>query len=576
MERITVRILTVLRRCGKMLSSCEVQSVKNNWDSIETPATSLLKNQILLSNDKSRINDLITAVGRTGDLSPNQWIQLMAFVLEFKPDFILELGRGYGNSTCAFTEVCHLLPPRQCKVLSVCLSDEWNSRTVSHLKKVVEDEWFEPVTTITGDILDFNYEKYFSGKNRIVIFWDAHGFEVAEIILGHILPLIKDKNHIVIMHDLSDSRYISGTNRLYGNNGIWKGKNDGPRIRIEHVDSCVEQSISAIDFCNRNKITLHSSDDSYFTEISDKQWQELSDVIGADYISKNGHWFWFSLNEALTELTFPKILEVKNYWDSRPCNIRHSPKEIGTLEYFNEIETRKYLVEPHIPVFVEFERWKGKKVLEIGCGIGTDTINFARNGAEVTAVDISGRSLDIAKKRAAIFGFQNNIRFYCADAEELSSVVPISKYDLIYSFGVIHHTPNPERVLDQIRLYAKSGTEVKIMVYHKYSWKVFWIIMKYGWGQFWKMDELVAKYSEAQTGCPVTYTYSKKQFCNLLERYGFAIKKVMIDHIFPYRIPDYIQYRYVKVWYFRWIPQSWFRLLEHCFGWHLCVSAVVK
>src|SRR6267142_6227097 len=94
--------------------------------------------------------------------------------------------------------------------------------------------------------------------------------------------------------------------------------------------------------------------------------------------------------------------KVRNYWDLRPCNIRHSTKEVGTREYFDEVEARKYLVEPHIPRFAEFERWRGKKVLEIGCGIGTDTINFARHGAEVTAVDLSRQSLQVACQRAEV------------------------------------------------------------------------------------------------------------------------------------------------------------------------------
>jgi 2-polyprenyl-3-methyl-5-hydroxy-6-metoxy-1,4-benzoquinol methylase len=270
------------------------------------------------------------------------------------------------------------------------------------------------------------------------------------------------------------------------------------------------------------------------------------------------------------------IQEVKDYWNTRPCNIRHSSKEIGTREYFDEIEARKYFVEPHIPVFADFKKWSGKKVLEIGCGIGTDTINFARNGAQVTAVDVSKESLNLAKQRAIVYSVQELIDFYCGNAEELSRIIPSDQYDLVYSFGVIHHTPHPEKVLEEIRSFTKPGTEIRIMVYNRYSWKVFWIIMKHGWGQFWKADDLVAKYSEAQTGCPVTYSYSKKQFSELLEKYGFRVKELFVDHIFPYRIPDYVQYRYVKVWYFRLIPDAVFRWLERHFGWHLCVSAIIE
>ena len=105
----------------------------------------------------------------------------------------------------------------------------------------------------------------------------------------------------------------------------------------------------------------------------------------------------------MTLSTQPSIQTVQSYWNARPCNIRHSPLPIGTKEYFDEVEKRKYFVEPHIPGFAQFERWKGKKVLEVGCGIGTDTINFARGGALVTAVDLSEESLKIARQRAKVF-----------------------------------------------------------------------------------------------------------------------------------------------------------------------------
>lgn len=276
-----------------------------------------------------------------------------------------------------------------------------------------------------------------------------------------------------------------------------------------------------------------------------------------------------------TNQTFQEtpVTSVQQYWNSRPCNIRHSTKPIGTREYFDEVEARKHFVEPHIPGFAEFERWTGKKVMEIGCGLGTAMINFARNGAQVTALDLSDKSLELAKQRVDVYDVNDRVTFYAGNAEELDQFVPVEPYDLVYSFGVIHHTPHPERVIDQIRQYTKPGSTVKIMVYYRYSWKVLWILLTYGKGQFWRMNELIAQYSEAQEGCPVTYVYSKKEAKELLQ--GFEIVELQPEHIFPYYIPDYKQYKYTKEWYFRWMPQFLFRWLEKNFGWHLCITAKV-
>ena len=268
------------------------------------------------------------------------------------------------------------------------------------------------------------------------------------------------------------------------------------------------------------------------------------------------------------------IEQVEEYWDQRPCNIRHSPSEVGTRQYFDEVEARKYFVEPHIPRFADFKRWRGKRVLEIGCGIGTDTINFARHGAMVTAVELSQRSLEIARQRAEVYGLENRIRFYQANGEKMTQVVPVEPYDLIYSFGVIHHTPDPEQVVDQIRHYVRPGGTIKLMVYNRYSWKVLWIVLKFGKGQFWRLPEVVARYSEAQEGCPVTFTYTKREMPRLLDRYAFKVTEMWVDHIFPYRVADYVEYRFKKVWYFRWMPRPLFRWMERRWGWHLCVTAV--
>jgi SAM-dependent methyltransferase len=270
------------------------------------------------------------------------------------------------------------------------------------------------------------------------------------------------------------------------------------------------------------------------------------------------------------------IEKVQDYWNARPCNIRHSTAEIGTKEYFDQVEQRKYFVEPHIPAFAEFDRWRGKKVLEIGCGIGTDTMNFARAGAQVTAVDLSVESLKLAKKRAEVFGLSDRINFYEVNAERLSEYIPAEKYDLVYSFGVVHHSPHPENIIAQVRdNFVHADSTLKLMVYYRYAWKVFWLLVKEGKGTFWKLDEHIARSSEAQTGCPVTYSYNKKTIHDLLGD-GFRAEDVFVDHIFPYRIPDYVKYEYVKEWYFRYLPEKAFRALERKLGWHLCVTAKVK
>lgn len=264
---------------------------------------------------------------------------------------------------------------------------------------------------------------------------------------------------------------------------------------------------------------------------------------------------------------------VQAFWDRSPCNIRHSPQPVGTRAYFDEVEARKYRVEPHIPRFAEFPRWRNRRVLEIGCGIGTDTVNFARHGAQVTAVDLSPVSVQVAAQRMDVYGVSQAVRFQVADAERLTASVPPEPYDLIYLFGVLHHTPHPDQLLEQLAAYRRPGTTLKLMVYHRYAAKVWWILWAFGGGRFWDLDRIVARHSEARTGCPVTYTFSRRSIRTLLQRHGWRVDELWVDHIFSYRIADYVQYRYVKPWHLRWIPPAAFHWLERRLGWHLCVTA---
>jgi 2-polyprenyl-3-methyl-5-hydroxy-6-metoxy-1,4-benzoquinol methylase len=280
-----------------------------------------------------------------------------------------------------------------------------------------------------------------------------------------------------------------------------------------------------------------------------------------------------SRRRMVSSSTDKSIADVQRYWDARPCNIRHSTKPVGSKEYFDEVEARKYFVEPHIPAFAEFERWRGKRVLEVGCGIGTDSINFARAGADLTAVELSGESLSIAARRADVMGVADRIRFVQANAEELTSALAAEPYDLVYSFGVVHHTPHPELALSEMRALTAPGGTLKLMIYHRRSWKVFWIVAAQGRGCFWQADELIAEHSEAETGCPVTFAYTRNQARELVEGSGFRVQDLRVDHVFPYRVRDYVEYRYVKEPYFRWMPKPLFSAFERRFGWHLLVTA---
>ena len=208
-----------------------------------------------------------------------------------------------------------------------------------------------------------------------------------------------------------------------------------------------------------------------------------------------------------TDFSAVPIDKVKEFWDRRPCNIRHSNKPIGTREYFDEVEKRKYFIEPHIPGFAEFEKWYGKRVLEIGCGLGTEAINFARHGADLTVIEVSQESLDIAKKRFKVYGL--HAHFILGNAEDLDILLSgQEKFDLIWSFGVIHHSPHPDKILDQCKNFLKDDGELRIMVYSKISYKLFHFMRETGIWDFSNLDELISTYSEAQTGCPITYSFT--------------------------------------------------------------------
>lgn len=267
-----------------------------------------------------------------------------------------------------------------------------------------------------------------------------------------------------------------------------------------------------------------------------------------------------------------EITKVSEYWNARPCNIKHSTSEIGTKQYFDEVEARKYKIEPHIPHFADFAKYNGKKVLELGCGLGTESINFARAGADLTIVELSEKSLELCKKRFEVYGL--TATFILGNGEELCSKLLHEEYgtfDLIWSFGVIHHSPNPNIIVDNFHKLLKSGGELKLMVYSKISYKLFYIMKDTNTWDFSKLDSLLSMYSEAQVGCPITYSYTIDEARELCKQ--FIIEDVHKDHIFCWDIDEYKKYNYVKEPCWSGVPEEQFKKLEKELGWHTLILA---
>lgn len=265
------------------------------------------------------------------------------------------------------------------------------------------------------------------------------------------------------------------------------------------------------------------------------------------------------------------ISTVQQYWNNRPCNIRHSTAEVGTKQYYDEVEARKYRVEPHIPGFADFQKYQDKNVLELGCGLGTESINFVRAGAILTIVELSDTSLELCKKRFEVYGLQDKVTFIHGNGEDLDKLLFNKQFDLIWSFGVIHHSPHPEVIMDHFYNLLVPGGELKLMVYSKVSYKLFYLMKETNCWDFSDLDKIISTYSEAQVGCPVTYTYTieeAKILCN-----KFVVSDIHKDHIFCWDIEKYKQYQYEKEDCWKNVPEEQFHQLEKELGWHTLITA---
>lgn len=157
---------------------------------------------------------------------------------------------------------------------------------------------------------------------------------------------------------------------------------------------------------------------------------------------------------------------VKAFWDAHPCQSTLSDQE-DRRKYFDEIRKKRFGGrEWHVPKIARFDEFRDKEVLEIGCGIGTDGFEFAKNGAKYVGIDLTPSSISLAKERFALFNIQG--LFKEVNAEE-ALPFPDNSFDHVYSFGVIHHSPNAEAIVNEIYRVLKPGGSFTVMLYNKSS-----------------------------------------------------------------------------------------------------------
>lgn len=156
--------------------------------------------------------------------------------------------------------------------------------------------------------------------------------------------------------------------------------------------------------------------------------------------------------------------EVRDFWNQRSCDTHIALAAKFTRDYFEEIESFRYKDQPFIHSFAQFTRYRDKKVLEVGFGAGTDFIQWLRAGAKATGIDLTQEGLDNLTHRIGVYNLPKPEQTRLADAENLPFAD--NTFDLGYSFGVLHHSPNTEKAIAELVRAVRPGGEIKIMLYN--------------------------------------------------------------------------------------------------------------
>lgn len=214
-------------------------------------------------------------------------------------------------------------------------------------------------------------------------------------------------------------------------------------------------------------------------------------------------------------------LEVAGFWERASCGEVLLLRDESAEGYRAQMIAR-YRLEPYVPPFIEPSRWAGKKVLEIGVGLGADHQLLAEAGAELHGIDLTHRAIEHTRRRFAQLGLRSNLEQ--GSAERLP--FPDDMFDLVYSYGVIHVTPDTPRAASEIMRVLRPGGTFKVMIYHRYSFLGLMLWLRYGALRLRSLSDVFVRHLES----PGTKAYSVREAMSLFGGATDLTARVELTH----------------------------------------------
>jgi ubiquinone/menaquinone biosynthesis C-methylase UbiE len=215
---------------------------------------------------------------------------------------------------------------------------------------------------------------------------------------------------------------------------------------------------------------------------------------------------------------------VRAFWDEASCGERLYLPDT-TASGFRQHDSERYRLEPYIETFAQFESAKGLRVLEIGIGLGADHQRFAEAGAELVGIDLTPRAIDRTRERFYALGLTSELKV--GDAEKLD--FESNCFDVVYSWGVVHHSPDTRAAVNEIYRVLKPGGVAKVMVYNKYSLVGLMLWLRYALAAGRPLTSLASIYS-TYLESPGTKAYTESEARDLFARFEQVSVSVVLSH----------------------------------------------